>query len=112
MSVLGSPMNHKGVPYTSTMGYASPVSQSNPHRPTSQQAFHQSYYAAHGPDGHLNNGPIPMGTPVPMNYLEQEEMVRRMRDYEALTQIITQWNATRLDLFALSLPNEVRDHCN
>jgi hypothetical protein len=31
-----------------------------------------------------------------------------MRDYEALTQIITQWNANRLDLFALSLPNEVR----
>merc|ERR1711909_199296 len=29
-----------------------------------------------------------------------------MRDFEALKQIITQWNANRLDLFELSLPNE------
>ena len=30
-----------------------------------------------------------------------------MRDYEVLCQIISQWNANRLDLFALTLPNEV-----
>ena len=30
-----------------------------------------------------------------------------MRDYETLCQIITQWNANRLDLFVLTLPNEV-----
>jgi hypothetical protein len=44
-----------------------------------------------------------------MNFHDQAEMARKMRDYEALTQIITQWNANRLDLFALSLPNEVRN---
>lgn len=35
------------------------------------------------------------------------ERARKMQDYETLTQIINQWNANRLDLFALSLPNQV-----
>ena len=38
----------------------------------------------------------------------QAEQVRRRQDYETLCQIISQWNANRLDLFALSIPNEVR----
>ena len=35
------------------------------------------------------------------------ERASKMRDYEVLCQIISQWNANRLDLFALTLPNEV-----
>merc|ERR1712002_563182 len=31
---------------------------------------------------------------------------RRLHDLETLRHIITQWNANRLDLFELSLPNE------
>ena len=38
------------------------------------------------------------------------ERASKMRDYEVLSQIISQWNANRLDLFALTLPNEVRFH--
>jgi hypothetical protein len=30
------------------------------------------------------------------------------KDYETLCQTIKQWNENRLDMFALSLPNEVR----
>ncbi len=37
----------------------------------------------------------------------QAEQVRRRQDFETLCQIISQWNANRLDLFALSIPNEV-----
>ena len=36
------------------------------------------------------------------------EHARRMQDLDTLRQIISQWNANRLDLFALTLPNEVR----
>ena len=36
------------------------------------------------------------------------ERAGKMRDYDTLCQIIQQWNNNRLDLFALSLPNEVR----
>ena len=35
------------------------------------------------------------------------ERASKMRDYEVLCQIISQWNANRLDLFALTLANEV-----
>lgn len=38
------------------------------------------------------------------------ERASKMRDYETLCQIIQQWNANRLDLFALTLPNEVREN--
>ena len=40
---------------------------------------------------------------------DQAEAARLAQDYEALVSIIKQWNANRLDLFALTLPNEVRD---
>ena len=51
--------------------------------------------------------PPPMASPVPLVGAAGAEHARKMRDHHALSQIITQWNANRLDLFALSLPNEV-----
>lgn len=38
---------------------------------------------------------------------QQQEYVRKMQDLETLRHIISQWNANRLDLFELSMPNEV-----
>ena len=58
-----------------------------------------------------NNGPnaIPLNGPVVgMTLHDQAEAARMAQDYEALVNIIKQWNANRLDLFALTLPNEVR----
>ena len=43
-----------------------------------------------------------------MTMHDQAEAARMAQDYEALVNIIKQWNANRLDLFALTLPNEVR----
>lgn len=56
---------------------------------------------------------VPMaGGPVHPSMLEPSyaaaERASKMRDLETLCQIISQWNANRLDLFALTLPNEVR----
>ena len=48
-------------------------------------------------------GPGIMG----MTMHDQAEAARMAQDYEALVGIIKQWNANRLDLFALTLPNEV-----
>ena len=42
-----------------------------------------------------------------MTMHDQAEAARMAQDYEALVGIIKQWNANRLDLFALTLPNEV-----
>lgn len=56
-----------------------------------------------GPHGHQMTTPVP----TPMSFHDQAKMAQKHRDYEALSQIIKQWNANRLDLFALSLPNEV-----
>ena len=42
-----------------------------------------------------------------MTMHDQAEAARLAQDYEALVSIIKQWNANRLDLFALTLPNEV-----
>ena len=77
-----------------------------------QYGYQPSYHSPPGPGGMMGmgNGPVPPPPPVaqvPMSFHDQAELARKMRDYEALTQIITQWNANRLDLFALSLPNEV-----
>ena len=44
-----------------------------------------------------------------MTMHDQAEAARMAQDYEALVNIIKQWNANRLDLFALTLPNEVRN---
>ncbi len=40
---------------------------------------------------------------------DPERLARMRQDYETLCGIINQWNDNRLDLFALSLPNEVSD---
>ena len=60
------------------------------------------------PNGGVGVGAAPpMATPVPLVGAAGAEYARKMRDHHTLSQIITQWNANRLDLFALSLPNEV-----
>merc|ERR1712083_367097 len=45
------------------------------------------------------------GSPADDHQREAEHL-RRMQDLEHLKQIIMQWNANRLDLFELSMPNE------
>lgn len=59
----------------------------------------------------LGPGPAPPPGPHPGSYASAAEQSRRLQDFETLCQIITQWNANRLDLFALSLPNEVSREC-
>merc|ERR1719193_1902468 len=44
--------------------------------------------------------------PGPGDHQREAEHLRRMQDLEHLKQIIAQWNANRLDLFELSMPNE------
>merc|ERR1719193_588414 len=44
--------------------------------------------------------------PGPGDHQREAEHLRRMQDLEHLKQIIMQWNANRLDLFELSMPNE------
>ena len=55
----------------------------------------------YGPGGGGN------GAPPPPQVSDHVENAKKRHDYEALCHIINQWNANRLDLFALSLPNEV-----
>ena len=63
-----------------------------------------------------NNGPAMPPAPMQMGGLgggypqqmsDDVEMAQKRKDFETLCQIINAWNANRLDLFALSLPNEV-----
>lgn len=82
------------------------------------------HHPAHGP-GHGQGPPPGMannylhGPPVPGlvqgglmvgGMAGAAEHARRMQDLDTLCQIISQWNANRLDLFALTLPNEVGPH--
>jgi len=61
------------------------------------------------PGNHPGALPVAMVAPVVNPALmTAEQQARKRQDYETLCQIISQWNANRLDLFALSLPNEVR----
>merc|ERR1712088_765429 len=67
-----------------------------------------------GPGYMLNNpnnlpNAIPISNPMVsgMTLHDQAEAARMAQDYEALVNIIKQWNANRLDLFALTLPNEM-----
>merc|ERR1712142_1442413 len=53
-----------------------------------------------GPGG---NGAPP---PLPPQVSDHVESAKKKHDYDALCHIINQWNNNRLDLFALSLPNE------
>lgn len=59
----------------------------------------------YGAPGYPHSPPLGPGMGM-MSMHDQAESARKMQDYEALCQIINQWNANRLDLFALSLPNE------
>ena len=107
MPVLSPPIHHNGSSYPTPRNYGAPTPQPGP--PMAPGFVYQpNFYSPQGSGGHPANGPIPLSTPVPMSFHDQAELARKMRDYESLTQIITQWNANRLDLFALSLPNEVR----
>ena len=60
------------------------------------------------PNGGGPTVPMPQPSIQPMTMHDQAEAARLAQDYEALVNIIKQWNANRLDLFALTLPNEVR----
>ena len=106
MPVVSPPMNNGGQYGPGPMGYGPPMPQPGVHGPP-PYAYQQGYYSPQGHPG-VGGGPVPTPIPSQMTFHDQAEMARKMRDYEALTQIITQWNANRLDLFALSLPNEVR----
>merc|ERR1719188_1001133 len=56
------------------------------------------------PSSHLSPPPQHMMQAPPEPSYAAAERASKMRDYEVLCQIISQWNANRLDLFAL--PNE------
>ena len=63
--------------------------------------YRQDYRGpAPGPDGRSQEYRGP-GNP------QEQEHARKLADLETLRHIISQWNANRLDLFELSLPNEV-----
>ena len=44
------------------------------------------------------------------NLVPGPDMRQHAQDLENLTAMLTAWNANRLDLFALSMPNEVSDN--
>ena len=57
--------------------------------------------------------PHPGGHVPPEQASAMMESTHKRQDFEALCHIINQWNANRLDLFALTLPNEVgHQHTN
>lgn len=58
---------------------------------------------------HPGGPPPPMGNEQPTQAMMVESAHKR-QDFDALCHIINQWNANRLDLFALTLPNEVGHH--
>ena len=77
------------------------------------QGHHQNmgYYPGGQPPPNMGYGPPPpqnMGYGPPQQMSEQVELAKKRQDFEDLCRIINQWNANRLDLFALTLPNEVR----
>ena len=92
MPVVGPPMGH-----AQPMGYY----PGQPQPPVTG-------YGPGGPPppnmGYGGNGAPP---PPPPQVSDHVENAKKRHDYEALCHIINQWNANRLDLFALSLPNEV-----
>ena len=76
----------------------------------------QEYRGPGGPPGPPQDyrGPLNLHGPAqdyrgPGNPQDHEH-ARKMADLETLRHIISQWNANRLDLFELSLPNEVGIH--
>lgn len=91
MPVVGPPMGHPGqnMGFYPNGGMAPPTPQPN--------HFHGN------PHGFM---PPPQQPPQVSDHIES---AKKRQDYEALCHIINQWNANRLDLFALTLPNEVRN---
>ena len=61
--------------------------------------------------GDQTNGQAPTPGPYPgpeQGYPpEYVEKMKKMQDRERLRNMLTAWNANRLDLFELSMPNEV-----
>ena len=64
----------------------------DPHHLYHQQQQQQQHHQEYSPE---------------YNNQQQAEYARKMADLETLRHIIGQWNANRLDLFELSMPNEV-----
>ena len=52
--------------------------------------------------------------PVQTGHMDHESQLKlkKQQDLETLRNILTAWNANRLDLFELSMPNEVRKLLN
>jgi hypothetical protein len=84
MNGVGPPMALAGPPLPPSASQYDPPPAS-PYDPAAASPYEPSYAAA--------------------------ERAGKMRDYDTLCQIISQWNANRLDLFALTLPNEVGLKC-
>ena len=99
MPVVGPPMGH-AQPMGTPMGY---YQGQGPQQP-SPAGYPGGPPPNMGYGGPGNGGP----PPPPPQVSDHVENAKKRHDYEALTHIINQWNANRLDLFALSLPNEVR----
>jgi hypothetical protein len=105
MPVVGPPMGHQQFqqgpgPPGPMMGYGPPPGQQQ------QQQQQYNHQMAQLPPGQIMGYPgHPGGQALMSDYVESAE---KRKDYETLCHIINQWNANRLDLFALSLPNEVR----
>ena len=96
MPVLGPPMGHPQGPPIQVWGNGGNGPMTTPIPPQ-----HMGY----------GGGPMPpvppmMGYP-PQQMSDDVEIAQKRKDFETLCQIINAWNANRLDLFALSLPNEV-----
>lgn len=66
---------------------------------------HTAYFSTQDPKGLFVRESTTSPDQAVASSLDQAKM---QGDHEALSQIIKQWNDSRLDLFALSLPNEVR----
>ena len=96
-------------------GFGVPMHPNGQPTPSNNQGAMISAGQFSGPGYMLNNpnnlpNAIPISSPMVsgMTLHDQAEAARMAQDYEALVNIIKQWNANRLDLFALTLPNEVR----
>ena len=110
MPVLGPPMGHpQGPPLPPQhMGYGG----GGPQYPQANMG-----YGNGPPMTPVHMGMVPPQQPpqpqqggqvvFPHHMTDEIELAQKRKDFETLCQIINAWNANRLDLFALSLPNEV-----
>ena len=96
-------------------GFGGPMHPNGQHAPMGNQGaiITQGQFAIPSGQGYMISNPGNAPNAIPVNVAgmtlhDQAEAARMAQDYEALVNIIKQWNANRLDLFALTLPNEVR----